>query len=203
MQVKEMAGKTAALGMMRAALDAANPIKAITSQVAVQGSTLFVRNRPVVENLSRYSETYVFGAGKAASQMARAICMVSGVNIDGGLIITKHHHCASEDLVICQKHGIQVAEASHPIPCEAGARATREIIAKLTEIDRSSTLVIWLASGGGSALTGGVGVLPMLTLDALKESMQWLLDSGAEIEQGTVMFTHAEGDWCELTGYFQ
>jgi len=46
-------------------------------------------------------------------------------------------------------------------------------------------LIFWLVSGGGSALTGGRGVRDHLTLDSMREAIQWLLDSGADIVQGT------------------
>ena len=174
-----------AFKLMRAALDAADPVKAIANQVKVTNGRLLVRDRAIIENLPKFTKTYVFGAGKASSQMARALCMVDNFRIHGGLVITKNNHASTEDLAVCQKHGIRVAEASHPIPSDSGARATQEIIDTLSEVDSPSTLIIWLASGGGSALTGGVGVTPDLTLDALKEGMQWLLDSGADIEQGT------------------
>ena len=168
---------------MHAILEAADPAKAIGKALRFSQGNMLVKDRMVLENLGKFNQTFLFGAGKASCEMASA-CLQAGLKVNGGIIITKTAHGTQRDKEICAQHAVEVYEASHPVPCENGARATNNIVRLLKEIDSPSTLVIWLASGGGSALTGGVGVHPHLDLAALKESIQWLLDSGAEITQG-------------------
>ncbi len=87
--------------------------------------------------------TIVVGAGKAGAAMAQAV----EANWDGpleGLVITRYGHGLAT-------RQIEVVEASHPVPDEAGYRAARrigEMVKGLTKDD----LVLFLISGGGSAL---------------------------------------------------
>ncbi|HBF51866.1 MAG TPA: glycerate kinase, partial [Massilia sp.] len=83
------------------------------------------------------------GAGKAAARMAEAVEAHWQGELEG-LVVTRYAHGAPT------RH-IEVVEAGHPVPDEAGVRAaTRmlELVAGLTEDD----LVLCLMSGGGSAL---------------------------------------------------
>jgi len=87
--------------------------------------------------------TVVIAAGKAAAAMARA---VEG-HWDGpisGIAVTRYGHGVACD-------SIEVVEADHPMPDEAGrdaAMRARELTAALTADD----LALFLISGGGSAL---------------------------------------------------
>lgn len=87
--------------------------------------------------------TIVAGAGKAGAAMVQAV----ETNWDGpleGLVITRYGH----GLPTKQ---IEVVEASHPVPDAVGNRAAlrvAELMQGLTEED----LVLFLISGGGSAL---------------------------------------------------
>jgi glycerate-2-kinase len=180
-----------ALKVMNTCLEAANPMKAMKSLVKVErnqhanGLSLVIKNKTIIPNLEDFDKTIVLGAGKASCEMASAL-LETKFPIDYGLIITKNGHGKPEDKARCEKAKIQVREASHPIPCENGRKATLDIISMLRKVDSPKTLIIWLASGGGSALSGGVGVKDHIDLASLKESMQWLLDSGADITQGKI-----------------
>lgn len=114
--------------------------------------------------------TIVIGAGKAASQMARAVeCAWNGPL--EGLVITGNGHS-----VPCKR--IEVLEAAHPVPDMAGLEAAKrllELVRRLSEKD----LVIALISGGGSAmLPAPAGDLTLQDEQAINRS---LLASGAPI----------------------
>jgi len=89
--------------------------------------------------------TLVIGAGKGSAAMAKVVEQHwPGDGPIPGLVVTRYGHGAD-----CRR--IEVVEASHPVPDEAGERAARrmlEMVAGLTEND----LVLCLISGGGSAL---------------------------------------------------
>lgn len=87
--------------------------------------------------------TIVIGAGKGAAQLAQAFER----QFDGpltGVVVTRYGYAAP-----CEK--IQVLEASHPVPDQAGIEATRRIIEAVSDLGPDD-LVVALICGGGSAL---------------------------------------------------
>lgn len=120
-----------------------------------------------------HGRTFVIGAGKGAAEMARVVEQHWPGEIAAGLVVTRYGHGAP-----CQR--IEVVEASHPVPDEAGQRAARrmlDLVSDLTEND----LVLCLISGGGSALLA----LPAagITLADKQAINQALLKSGATISE--------------------
>lgn len=92
----------------------------------------------------------VVGAGKAAASMAAAFEAAWGERRPApeGLVVTRYGHAAPGG---ARARRIEVVEAAHPEPDEAGRRAARRILA-LAEAAREGDLVLALVSGGGSAL---------------------------------------------------
>ena len=83
--------------------------------------------------------------GKAAWEMADAACGLLGDEISEGFVVTKYGHSRG-DIPRCR-----IFEAGHPVADEKTFRATEEILSatdRLREEDR----VLFLVSGGGSAL---------------------------------------------------
>lgn len=116
--------------------------------------------------------TVVVGAGKAAAAMARVV----DEGWEGplsGLVVTRYGHG-----VPCPR--IQVLEAGHPHPDQAGLEAASCILAAVRGLS-DDDLVLVLLSGGGSALLA----LPAagLTLNDLAETNRQLLASGADIQE--------------------
>jgi len=87
--------------------------------------------------------TIVLGAGKAAASMAKAVEDHWRGPLEG-LVVTRYGHAVS-----CQK--IEVVEASHPVPDQAG-RDAAECMLRLAQSAGADDLVLCLISGGGSAL---------------------------------------------------
>lgn len=114
--------------------------------------------------------------GKAAWQMADAAWRCMGDRISGGAVVTKYGHSRGPigDLAIY--------EAGHPVPDEGSFRGT-EAVLKLVEPLGEGDTVLFLLSGGGSALFEQ----PLLPPEELRDITDQLLASGADIvEMNTV-----------------
>jgi glycerate 2-kinase len=87
--------------------------------------------------------TVVVGAGKAAASMARAVEDHWRGPLEG-LVVTRTGHSVPT-------RRIEVVEAAHPIPDEAGLHAAERMLAMVQGLGRDD-MVLCLISGGGSAL---------------------------------------------------
>lgn len=127
----------------------------------------------------RSGRVIVIGAGKAAAAMAEVVEREWQGEL-AGLVVTRYGHGAA-----CQR--IEVVEAAHPVPDDAGERVARrvlELVGNLSESDR----VIFLLSGGGSSLLA----LPAegLTLADKQAVNKALLRSGATIGEMNCVRKH-------------
>ena len=127
--------------------------------------------------------TLVLGAGKAAGAMAHALETLWPADAPlAGLVVTRYHHTPPRPEGLKQR--IEVVEASHPVPDQAGMDASERMLA-LAQGLTVDDLVICLVSGGGSALL----TLPAagLTLADKQRINRELLACGAPIgEMNTV-----------------
>src|SRR5262245_49415709 len=73
--------------IFEASLAAADPILLVRRSLQLDGAILHAGKR--LYDLTRYSNLYVVGAGKAAAKMARAVEALLGERIAGGIIIVK------------------------------------------------------------------------------------------------------------------
>lgn len=123
--------------------------------------------------------TVVIGAGKAAAAMARAV----EDNWDGeieGVVVTRYGHGVPTKT-------IEVIEASHPVPDQAGVDASKRILEMVKGLSEDD-LVLCLISGGGSALLS----LPAdgITLEDKAQFTNQLLRSGATITEMNCVRKH-------------
>jgi hydroxypyruvate reductase len=123
--------------------------------------------------------TLVVGAGKAAAAMARAVEDHWPGELSG-LVVTRYGHGAP-----CQR--IEVVEAAHPVPDEAGRAAAARMLAAVQGLT-SDDLVLVLISGGGSALLA----LPFegISLADKQQVNRALLKSGAGIGEMNCVRKH-------------
>jgi glycerate 2-kinase len=164
--------------IFNAGLTAANPYEAVKRHVTRTGDTLIVADGSY--DLGSYRNVYVVGAGKAAAKMARAAEELLGERISSGIVVVKRGHSVPLSR-------IQIREASHPLPDEAGVAGTKQIVELLLPA-RANDLIILLISGGGSAL------LPCpvdeITLEDKIRTTQILLDCGATIHEVNAVRKH-------------
>ncbi len=170
-----------AMELVRAALLAVAPDAAVRRHLTVDGDALRVGGGEAVD-LSRVERLVVVGAGKASLPMVRAVEAALGDRITGGLVITKTGHLDGD-----LPRRVDMAEASHPLPDEAGVQATARLVQQLVGLTERD-LVLCLISGGGSALM----TLPVdgVTLAELEALNGLLLAAGAPIEQINAVRKH-------------
>ncbi len=123
--------------------------------------------------------TVVVGAGKAAGAMAQALEQ-HWTGVLSGVVVTRYGHKVPT-------RSIEVLEAAHPVPDEAGERAGRRILEAVQGLT-AEDLVICLISGGGSALL--VAPAPGLTLADKQTMNRSLLRSGATITEMNCVRKH-------------
>jgi glycerate 2-kinase len=123
--------------------------------------------------------TLVIGAGKASAEMARVLEQHWPGELSG-LVVTRYGYA-----VPCER--IEIVEAAHPVPDEAGLAAARRILGLVAGLT-ADDLVICLISGGGSSLL----VLPDddLQLADKQEINKALLRSGATIGEMNCVRRH-------------
>src|SRR5262249_11096687 len=144
------------LDMFRAAVDAALPPRVLP------------RHLPQPPK----GRTIVIGAGKAGGSMAQAVEENWSAPLEG-LVVTRYGHA-----VPCRC--IEVIEADHPVPDEAGRPAAERTL-KLVQGLRRAELALCLISGGGSARRALP--VPGITLADKQALNKALLRSGATIAE--------------------
>jgi glycerate-2-kinase len=181
-----------ALKSLEAAVNAVDPRRIMKSKLQLEGSLLRVDGYSF--DLRKFKHTYVVGGGKASGSMAESLeqvlngCLTLGfVNVPKG--------DRSKTTVI------QLHEASHPIPDEAGVKGTRTMI-EIAEQAEEDDLVICLISGGGSSLMplprGGI------SLTDKRELTDALLKCGATINEINTVRKHIsdfKGGWLAKKAY--
>ncbi|WP_417628427.1 glycerate kinase type-2 family protein [Pararhodobacter aggregans] len=120
----------------------------------------------------------VVGAGKASARMAEAVEAAWGPC--EGLVITRYGYARP-----CR--GIEIVEAAHPVPDEAGARATARMLALFQGLGEGD-FVLALISGGASALL--VAPCAGVTLAEKQAVSAALLDCGAPIDRMNTLRKH-------------
>ncbi len=128
---------------------------------------------------SANGRTLVIGAGKAAAAMAKVVEDNWPGDISG-MVVTRYGHGAN-----C--HRIEVVEAAHPVPDEAGQQAASRMMAMVAGLTEND-LVLCLISGGGSSLLA----LPAagITLAEKQAINKALLKSGAAISEMNCVRKH-------------
>jgi hydroxypyruvate reductase len=164
--------------IFHAALQAVDPGEAIRTHVRRDGDRLWVSGREY--DLGRYTALSLVGMGKAGAAMAAALEALLGERVRGGHVIVKYGHGAP-------LRRVTLHEAAHPIPDEAGVRATRALI-DFVSGRGPDELIICLISGGGSALSPAPS--DGITLVEKQEVTRLLLACGASIHEINALRKH-------------
>ena len=150
-------------GMFGAAVAAADPAKVVPSHLP----------------LPPRGRTLVLAAGKAAASMARAVerCWPNDIE---GIALTRYGHG-----VDCRR--IEVVEAGHPLPDEAGQDAASRFLSAAAGLG-SDDLLLFLLSGGASALL--VEPQAGLSLADKRAINRGLLEAGVPIAEMNCLRKH-------------
>ena len=162
----------------RAAINHVNPSRAV---------------KGALEGLVFPGRIYLVAVGKAAWEMAKAAKECLKQEIYDGIVVTKYGHVKTEI------EGITCLEAGHPVPDENSLLATEKVL-EMTRGLKAEDTVIFLLSGGGSALFES----PYVEAEELQKITEQLLHSGADIvEMNTIRkrLSRVKGGrfakWCE------
>ena len=189
--------KRTAKAIFSKALSAVDPSKILKERIRIERDRLSIKMQGDSEkifDLKAFHKIFLVGTGKASSSMARAIEELFGDRMTKGVITTKYGH-------LLPLKQTQTIEAGHPIPDRKGYEGARKIQRLLKE-SGPNDLVIFLLSGGGSAL------LPFpadgIELKEKQEVTQLLLDSGADIKEINTVRKHIswmKGGWVAKWAY--
>jgi hydroxypyruvate reductase len=167
--------------ILRASIEAVEPGQAVRGAVHVDGKTLRVADKAY--DLGGVRRVLVVGAGKASAPMAAELerLIPLDVPVEGSVTVRYGYGVPTQR--------VQIREASHPVPDQAGVEATRAL-AELLRSAHQEELVVCLISGGGSALL----TLPVegVSLDDLQHTTQALLNSGATINEINTVRKHLD-----------
>jgi glycerate 2-kinase len=135
--------------------------------------------------------TLVLGAGKAGGSMAAAVEAAWPADAAlCGLVVTRYDY-VPRDFAELQRAGrarIEVVQAAHPVPDEAGRRAAERILALAGSGLTADDLVLCLVSGGASSLLALPA--PGVTLEEKQAINKALLRSGAAIDEMNCVRKH-------------
>jgi len=123
---------------------------------------------------------FVFGCGKASGAMAAAVEHTLGRRITEGLVVVKDGYTVPAQRIVLK-------EAGHPVPDARGQAAAEEMIHRVRPA-WADDVVLFLVSGGGSALTPAP-VRP-ITLADKQETTRLLLGAGATINELNAVRKH-------------
>ena len=189
--------KRTAKAIFSKALSAVDPSKILKERIRIERDRLSIKmhgDSEKIFDLKAFHKIVLVGTGKASSSMARAIEELFGDRMTKGVITTKYGH-------LLPLKQTQTIEAGHPIPDRKGYEGARKIQRLLKE-SGPNDLVIFLLSGGGSAL------LPFpadgIELKEKQEVTQLLLDSGADIKEINTVRKHIswmKGGWVAKWAY--
>ena len=126
----------------------------------------------------------VVGAGKASASMASALESYAKshwpqIDIEG-VVLTRYGHNSPTS-------HLQIIEAGHPVPDQAGMDGAKEIYRLVSELNQGDVLIALISGGGSSLLT-----LPQagISIDDMRRTTEALLRSGAPIEEMNVVRKH-------------
>jgi glycerate 2-kinase len=170
--------RRAALAIFNAALDAADPARAVHEHVQLEENVLVIDGGRY--DLKGFDRIRVVGAGKAAVAMAGALEKLLGERIADGCI-------SVPDASSSRLRNTEVIQAAHPFPDRQSVAAGREVARIASECGRRD-LLLCVISGGASALLS----LPAagVTLGTKKRVTKLLQDRGATIHELNAVRKH-------------
>jgi glycerate 2-kinase len=126
----------------------------------------------------------VVGAGKASASMASALETYAKAHWPQasieGVVLTRYGHSSPTT-------HIQIVEAGHPVPDQAGMDGAKAILSLATQLQAGDVLIALVSGGGSSLLT-----LPVegISIEDMRKTTEALLRSGAPIEEMNVVRKH-------------
>src|SRR6266567_3391855 len=157
------------------ALRAIDPMVAIKANLCVEGNSL--RIGEISTDIGKRT-VYSIAIGKAAAKMAAGLTEILDERLSAGVITTNDTRLKANHLGTKW----QIFYGGHPEPNESSLAAADAAFELLDRADQERALVIFLVSGGGSAMIERP-VNETISLDALKAANRLLVNCGASISE--------------------
>jgi glycerate 2-kinase len=157
-----------------AAIDIESVVRA---RLHSDGTWLLIGEESV--DLQSYLRVVVIGIGKACVPMARAVEQLLEDRIADGLLVTN-------TVVGEPPRRLPVLLGGHPLPNAVSIEAASSALRILRDHDASDTLVLFLITGGGSAMFEQP-IAAAITLDDLQAINRALVSCGAVINEMNVV----------------
>jgi len=184
-----------AMQIIQDAIRAVDPYTVIRSNIGREHNTLNFKKEDLKLDLSKdYDGIILASFGKASSAMSTSVLeqifpknlIKSDINIScRGIVICKDGHVTQHEKKVLTRHGVEIYEASHPVPDDRSIQAADRLIQMVSSYASDRTLVICCISGGGSSLFCRPS--HPLTLDDLQQVNSILLASGMGIQQMNIL----------------
>lgn len=133
-------------------------------------------------DLRRIKRAVIIAIGKASLPMARAARPLLGARFHAGLIVTNETHSQPPP-------GFQLYLGGHPTPNQDSFNSAAHALELLRHCADEATLVLFLLSGGGSALFE-LPIEPSLTLEDVQAVNRTLVNCGAVIHEMNIVRRH-------------
>ena len=132
----------------------------------------------------QYRQIFIAAVGKAAVGMTKAVDKRLHEYITEGVVVTKH---IPEQTDLGDRY--RIIQGGHPVPTEGSIAGAKAILEMLDRAD-SDDLVLFLISGGGSALmTAPQGDISLETFQAFSSA---ILGCGADINEFNTLRKHLD-----------
>ncbi|MEP7336314.1 MAG: DUF4147 domain-containing protein [Acidobacteriota bacterium] len=171
--------QTTALDIFRRTLAAIDVEAIVSARLRLNGDQLVIEEE--ICELAQFSRVIVIAIGKASLPMARAVERILEDRITDGLVVT--------NAVIGSLPQLPVLIGGHPLPNAATLEAAARALSLLRRYDAEATLILFLISGGGSAMFEQP-IDPNLTLKDLQAINQTLVNCGAVINEMNIVRRH-------------
>ena len=163
------------LEILESGLQAANPENIISKYVTPNE----IKINGKIFNIEKYSNIYTVAFGKAGDSMTRALNSI--ISIKSGIIVIPK---GSKTKIKSKK--FQIFNSGHPKPDKTSVKAAKEVM-KFVDNKKRGELIIFLVSGGGSAL---LAMPDEITLSDKVHVTDLLLKSGATIQEFNCVRKH-------------
>ena len=156
-------------------LRAVDPFEIMKTSLTNNEGIIDINN--VKYDLNKYKDIYLVSIGKASMPMAFAAQEAIGKYIKKGIVLTKSIDDLYKNKI---KNNFEILTGGHPVPDKNSIDSTKNIIELLKNTNQND-LVIFLISGGGSALMTHPN--NNITLIELQHMTNLLLSCGANIDE--------------------
>ncbi|HEY8459277.1 MAG TPA: DUF4147 domain-containing protein [Blastocatellia bacterium] len=169
--------KTVTLEIFHRALAAIDVERIVRESARRDGDRLVIGEESI--DLARFKRMIVIAVGKASVPMALAVEDGFGDRVSDGLVVTNAVTGRAPRL-------LPVIAGGHPLPNSGSLEAAAKALDILRANDSEETLVLFLISGGGSALFE-LPIDAAITLEDLREINRVLVGCGAVISEMNVV----------------